>query len=189
MYIIIGFFLVGGLIFYLTSCKNSTTSAKIHKPKERITRIDNLETLLSSVDMTGSIIELDNFIGELCSYGDEMAVLTEPQKQFYYNQCLEREVNNGGFSQYFYNSSGGFAHQTVISLRTIGANITAEILQNAIDQFPNKNVPQDRAERQDILEKIQDTAEPIWEELDKKFFEYQDDLNTLNFVRQNKNDF
>ena len=187
MYIIIGIILVGGLVFYLIS----STSEEIHKSKKKITRIDNLDILLSSVDMNGSIIELDNFIGELCSYGNKMVVLTEQQKQFYYNQCLEREINNGGFSQYFYNSSGGFAHQTVHSLQTIGANVTAEILQKAIDQFPNKKVPQDRAERQDILEQIRDTAELIWEELDKKFFEYQDDLNTLNlnFVRQNKNDF
>ena len=57
----------------------------------------DLEKLLSSDDINGSIIELDNYIGDLCSYGDEMNKLTEQQKQFYYNQCLEREINNGGF--------------------------------------------------------------------------------------------
>ena len=78
-----------------------------------MTRIDNLETLLSSDDTNGSMIELDNFIGDLCSYGDKMDKLTEPQKQFYYNQCLEREIINGGFNQYFINSSGDFARQTI----------------------------------------------------------------------------
>ena len=155
-----------------------------------MTRIDNLDTLLLSDDINGSIIEIDNFIGDLCSYGYDMEKLTEPQKQFYYNQCLEREVNNGGFGLYFFNT-GNFAHQTIHSLRTIGANTTANILQMAIDQFPDRKVPEDRIARQEILEKIQYTAEPIWEELTQKFFEYQDDLNTLNlnFVRQNKNDF
>jgi hypothetical protein len=57
-------------------------------------QIDNLETLLSSDNTNKSIIELDNFIGDLCAYGDNMDKLTEPQKQFYYNQCLEREINN-----------------------------------------------------------------------------------------------
>jgi hypothetical protein len=106
-------------------------------------RADNLETLLSSDDTNGSIIELDNFIGNLCSYGDDMDKLTEPQKQFYYNQSLEREINNGGFNQYFINPSGDFAHQTIQSLKAIGANTTADILQKAIDQFPDKKVPQD----------------------------------------------
>lgn len=151
----------------------------------------DLEKLLLSDDINSSIIELDNYIGELCSYGDEMDKLTEGQKQFYYNQCLEREINNGGFNQYFFNSSGDFAHLTVQSLRTINANTTADILQKAIDQFPDKNVPNNRTERQEILEQIQEMADPVWEELDQKFFTYEDDLNTLNieFIRKNKDKF
>lgn len=156
-----------------------------------MTRIENLETLLSTDDINGSIIELDNFIGELCSYGEDMDKLTEPQIQFYYNQCLEREINNGGFNQYFINSSGDYAHQTIQSLIAIGANTTADILQKAIDQFPNKKVPQDIDERIELVEQIEETANEVWEELDEQFFEYQDDLNTLNlnFVRQHKADF
>ncbi|MGV8133583.1 MAG: DMP19 family protein [Mangrovibacterium sp.] len=151
----------------------------------------DLEKVLSSEDTNGSIIELDNYIGELCSYGDEMDKLTEEQKQFYYNQCLEREINNGGFNQYFFNSSGDFAHQTVQSLIKIGAKKTADVLQKAIDQFPDKNVPQDRTKRQELLEQIEEKANPIWEELDQKFFAYEDDLNALNikFVERNKNKF
>jgi hypothetical protein len=151
----------------------------------------DLEKLLSSDDSNGGIIELDNHIGELCSYGDEIDKLTEEQKLFYYNQCLEREINNGGFNQYFFNSSGDFANQTVQSLLTIGAKKTADNLQKAIDQFPDKITPQNRTERQEILEQIEETANPIWEELDQKFFAYEDDLNTLNieFVRKNKDKF
>ena len=108
-----------------------------------------------------------------------------------FNQYLEKEINNGGFNQYFFNSSGDFTHQTVQSLLTIGANKTANILQKAIDQFPAKNTPKDRTERQEILEQIEETATPIWEELDQKFFTYEDDLNTLNieFIRKNKDKF
>ena len=41
------------------------------------------------------------------------------------------------------------------------------------------------------LEHIQETADPVWEELDQKFFTYEDDLNTLNieFVRKNKDKY
>ncbi|MCF6130547.1 DMP19 family protein [Flavobacterium sp. AS60] len=151
----------------------------------------DIEKLLLSEDINSSIIELDNYIGALCSYGNEMNKLTEPQIQFYYNQCLEREISNGGFNQYFFNSSGNYAHLTVQSLLAIRANKTAEILQNAIDQFPNGNVPQDWTERQNILEKIQDSADLIWEKLDQRFYAYEDDLNNLNieFVKQNKDEF
>jgi hypothetical protein len=153
-----------------------------------MTRIKHLETLLSSDNTDNSIIELDNFIGELCAYGDEMETLTEPQKLFYYIQCLEREVNNGGFNQYFINSSGKFAHQTIQSLKRIGANTTADILQKAIDQFPDKKVPQDRDERNELVEQIEATANEVWNELDQQFYQYADDLNTLNlhYVKQHK---
>jgi hypothetical protein len=117
--------------------------------------------------------------------------LTEPQKNFYFNQNLEREINNGGFNQFFYNSSGDFAHETLTSLRTIGANKTADILQQAIDQFPDSTVPKDRAKRQEILEQIENTADEVWEQLDQAFYKYEDNLYNLNieYIKQNRNSF
>ncbi|MDN3657231.1 DMP19 family protein [Ferruginibacter paludis] len=92
----------------------------------------------------------------------------------------KREINNGGFNQYFCNSSGDNAHETILSIESIGAHKTADILQKAIDQFPNKTVPKDRDERTEIVEQIEEVADEVWGELDEKFFEYEDDLNTLN---------
>jgi len=151
----------------------------------------DLDKLLASDNKNNSIIEIDNFICELCAWGENLEKLTEPQKNFFFNQNLEREVNNGGFNQYFYNSSGDFAHETIKSLKIIRADKTADKLQKAIDQFPDKTVPKDRIKRQVVLEKIEETANEIWEELDQKFFVYEDDLNTLNieYIRQNKNNF
>ena len=141
--------------------------------------IDNL--LLNDTDKL--IMDLDTYLCELSSYGDELEKLTEPQKTFYFNQYLEKEINNGGFNQYFYNSSGDFSHQTLISLRQINATKTANILQLAIDQFPNSAVPKDRSERQKILGKIEEKAEEAWEQLDKKFLEYTNDLSADDRIR------
>lgn len=156
-----------------------------------MTKIENLESLLSSSNINDSVIELDNFIAELCEYGENTDALTEPQKIFYFNQNLEREINNGGFNQYFINSSGDFAHETINALKLISADKTANILQEAIDQFPNKKVPKDRDERIEIVEQIEEKADEIWEELDGRFFEYQEDLNELNidYVRKNQKEF
>jgi len=156
-----------------------------------MTTIPKLDSLLSADDTNGSIIELDNFIGELCDYGEDYDKLTEPQKLFYLNQNLEREINNGGFNQYFCNSSGDNAHETILSLKAIGADKTADILQKAIDQFPDKKVPKDRDERTEIVGQIEEVADEVWEELDQAFYNYEDDLNTLNieFVKKNKDFF
>lgn len=149
--------------------------------------IDSL--LLNDTDKL--ILDLDTYLCELSSYGDKLEKLTEPEKTFYFIQNLEREVNNGGFNQYFYNSSGDFAHQTIISLRQINAIKTVDILQLAIDQFPNSTVPQDRSERQNILEQIEEKANEIWGQLDERFFKYEDNLYDLNivFIKQNRSSF
>ncbi len=155
-----------------------------------MTHISNLDTLLVSENINGSIIEIDNFVCDLCVYGDELENLTEPQKQFYFIQNLEREVNNGGFEQYFSNSSGDNAHETILALVSIGALKTVNILQQAINEFPDHKVPVDRDKRQEMMEHMEN-AEAVWDILDQRFFKYDDDLNTLNiqYVERNKDLF
>jgi len=154
-------------------------------------KIPNLEQLLNLKDINESIIEIDNFICELCEYGEEFDKLTKHQKIFYLNQNLEREVNNGGFNQYFCNSSGENAHETILSLNKIGAEKTANILQKAVHQFPNGTVPKNRDERIEIVKKIEEVVDEIWDDLTQKFFAYEDDLNTLNYgyIKKNKDFF
>ena len=151
----------------------------------------DIDKLLTSSDENNAIIEIDNYVSKLCSYGDTLDQLTESQKNFYFNQNLEREINNGGFNQYFYNSSGDFAHDTIISLQTIGANKTAYILQQAINQFPNSSVPKDRIQRQDVLEEIESIANEVWNQLEQTFYKYEDNLNELHieYIKQNRSSF
>ena len=47
-------------------------------------------------------------------------------------QALDREVNNGGYDQFFRNSSKTFAPEVVRSLKRIGCRRTAKITQRAI---------------------------------------------------------
>src|SRR5580704_8503592 len=55
-----------------------------------------------------------------------------PQKVFSAIWAVESEVNNGGFSQYFLNSSAESASFVVEALETIGAPETAAICERAI---------------------------------------------------------
>src|SRR5713101_1442557 len=48
-------------------------------------------------------------------------------------EALEREVNNGGYLQFFVNSSVAFVPDIVASLRQINCPRTAEITQRAVD--------------------------------------------------------
>ncbi len=161
-----------------------------NKQKTKLDRVPNLQQLLKADTINNSIIEIDNFLGELCEYGDKLERLSEPQKMFYINQNLEREVNNGGFNQYFLNSSGDYAHETLQSLKLIGAVKTAEILRQAISKFPQGKVPKSRETRQEVIDKIDPSTE-IWEQLDQEFFRYQENLNELNiaYIKKHLNEF
>jgi hypothetical protein len=63
---------------------------------------------------------------------EDFASQSVPQKVFSALWEVESEVNNGGFSQYFVNSSAESAHFVVDALRMIGAPKTADICQRAI---------------------------------------------------------
>ena len=88
-------------------------------------------------------------------------------------------------------NSGDFTHETITSLRKINAIKTADILQQAIEQFPKFTVPKDRAKRQEVLEQIEGAANEVWEQLDQAFYKYEENLNDLNleYIKQNRSSF
>jgi Domain of unknown function (DUF4375) len=61
------------------------------------------------------------------------SALTKEEKVVLAIEALEREVNNGGFHQFFLNSSNEFASTVVSSLTEIGCPRTATLTQAAVN--------------------------------------------------------
>ena len=82
-------------------------------------------------EKTDFVVQMYMYVAEKCNYGQKMEELNEAQRVFYIAQELEAEVNNGGFSQFFFNSNGtvnGITHNTIPSIRfSCGENI---VIQN-----------------------------------------------------------
>lgn len=91
---------------------------------------------------------------------------------------LEREVNNGGFEQFFLNSPGEYARETEASLRTIGAHHTAALVEQAIGVFPGGPSP-DQDTRAGQVDALSDDARALLDSLSADFVEYHDDLSGL----------
>ena len=53
------------------------------------------------------VMDVDDQLNRLSNYGDDVDLLNDLQKVALYVGNLEREINNGGFSQFYWNSSGG----------------------------------------------------------------------------------
>jgi len=81
------------------------------------------------------------------SYGkQDFAEQSVAQKVFSAVWSVEAEVNNGGFSQYFLNTSGQTAGFVVEALETIGAPQTADICRRAIAAAFPDGLPSDPQE-------------------------------------------
>jgi hypothetical protein len=91
---------------------------------------------------------------------------------------LESEVNNGGFDQFFFNSSGDKAADTIVALEQIGAKHTADIFRQAVSKFPGGMPSTNRFERQEQLEILSPDGD-AFEAEDSAFYEYKDDIAAL----------
>ena len=103
---------------------------------------------------------------------------------------LERDVNNGGFEQFFLNSPGEYARETEAALRTIGAHHTAALVEQAIAVFPGGPAP-DQDGRAEQVVALSDGARARLDSLSAEFCEYRDDLSGLTraYVAQHQGDF
>jgi len=137
------------------------------------------------------LIAMNGWLCKKCDYGENIEKLSHAERVFYVVFELEAEVNNGGFSQYLYNSSGNFANEIVKALSEIGADKTSDICDKAFAALGGE-IPEDWELRQEKLESmITDEVDEILSECDSEFYNYPDNLEELNykFILANRNQF
>jgi hypothetical protein len=141
--------------------------------------------LLLNVDAE-KITRIGEIIGKKIPEKDNFSNLNEFEKTFIYLDVLEASVTNGGFIQFFFNSSGQFTHEVFQAYLAIKAENTVDILTKAIYLFPEIPVPKNLRIRQQILME-KDTNIDLWDELDSQFYKYEDNIIslTLEYVRNN----
>lgn len=120
------------------------------------------------------------------------AVLNPSQKLFEMVYLLEADVNNGGFNQYFFNSSGRDAPEVVSALRTIRANRCAAIVEKALKTVEAGDLNwKDDPARKEFIASLSDEKNDQLEDINIEFWAYPDDLSDLlaAFVRTHSGDF
>lgn len=150
-----------------------------------------IDDILKLTDQNAFVVAMGNWLSQKCDYGDRLDRLSPQEQVFYICNNLEEEVNNGGFSQYLYNSSGDQAHRVVECLKTIGATRTADICRTAFDAF-GYPIPHNREEREAFLDRYEtEQVSNILSLCDDRFYDYPDDLETLNYryIMENRSYF
>ncbi|MFQ3305399.1 MAG: hypothetical protein ACI9JT_001455 [Polaribacter sp.] len=137
-------------------------------------------------DDSEKITRIGEIIGKKVREKDNFSNLNEFEKTFIYLDILEESVTNGGFIQFFFNSSGQFAHEIFQAYLAIKAENTVTILTKAIYLFPEIPVPKNLKIRQKILMEKEDNID-LWDTLDTQFYKYEDNIIslTLAYVRNN----
>jgi hypothetical protein len=108
--------------------------------------------------------------------------LSEEEQTVILVWSLEGEVDNGGFDQFYFNSSGNFAAETVETLRRIGASRTAELVEEANRLFPTQPPPRERAARIAELDSFTGSMSVTLDRLDREFHRDPDCLEKLLFA-------
>lgn len=100
--------------------------------------------------------------------------------------CLDGEIHNGGFDQFFYNSLGNYSLELLDHLETVGAVKSRELLSRAIALFPDSTPATDRDVRFEQLKNLDSSEfQDLLSDLDKQFWAYEDNLASRveEFVR------
>ena len=101
-------------------------------------------------------------------------------------EALEREVNNGGYSLFFENSTREFAPFIVQALVRIGCPKTAEITQRAIDALHLPTLTVEAIEA--ALASCNESEEDL-NECDTSYYKTPEDIagHLFAFIKKNKN--
>lgn len=106
---------------------------------------------------------------------------------------LEAEVNNGGYNQFYFNSSGQFTTHLSESLRLVGANKFAELTKRADDTFEKENpkITQHQDGRLEGFSKSYD--DNALNKFDDEFYNLYKTENLqqtqIEYIRANKKEF
>lgn len=110
------------------------------------------------------------------------AALSEPERDVLAIEALEREVNNGGYAQFFRNSSNAYAAEVVGALQRIGCPKVASITARALKALP-PNTPltpdalsaalaEDDSDREEALDECDQAYYTAGENIAQRLLDY-----------------
>jgi hypothetical protein len=113
--------------------------------------------------------------------------LTDAQRHVNAVDMYDGEVNNGGLSQYFFNSSGDEWKMALAGLEAMGSKERLTILREAVAKFGPAGPSEDRRRRMTQLSKLENANDNCFDELNTRYYKCKENVDVLatNFVLKN----
>ncbi|MEC8444212.1 MAG: DMP19 family protein [Pseudomonadota bacterium] len=149
-----------------------------------------IQAALDVADETDSFLQITDVI-----YDKESEVgydaLNDAEKTVYCIDQLLREMENGGFVQFFHHEAGSRAEDTLVALERIKAKASVALFDQVLDLFPGRAVPSDEDDRTDLFDQIESEHADDIAALDDRFYDSGENLveMTLRFVQRNLREF
>lgn len=123
----------------------------------------------------------------LAQYEADLKSFSAAQRAAFAMVWLDGEVNNGGFDQFFFNSTGIVWKDALAGYRLFGLTRCAEIMKHALSKWGG-TVPFDRAKRQTLLLE-QDSLE--FDEDDTNYYHLEEDIDEaiVNYAAAHPEEF
>ncbi len=121
----------------------------------------------------------------------DFAALTDNERYFVAVYGMDGEVNNGGFSQYFVNSSGDRWEDALAGLRQMGFVERLALFEEAIQPFGADGPSHDREVRQKQLNRLYRRNDEPFSEIEDRYYKSSEEVEVLiaRFVLANPNSF
>lgn len=142
-------------------------------PQRRVAEAaaDGLATLAGVTDPSTFVFE------QLDSHGwDGLSI---EQQHYYAVLVYDAEVNNGGHSQYFVNSSGDNHPTALAGLRAIGATKRSAILSRALQLFGENGASTDNETRHEQLAAFSKVEDSKLDSLNSQYYECDENIDVL----------
>ena len=124
-----------------------------------------------------SLLDRSDIVARECRF--EINSMPPPYKEIYLINNLNFDVANGGFSQWLRNICGGYAEETILALKVVGAKKTADIVQSAITALPKGSLPKADKDRNYMIDLIEGEFAIEWRKVGDLIAEWPDDIDSL----------
>lgn len=117
--------------------------------------------------------------------------LTLPQRNMLAVRILIDEVNNGGFAQYFVNSSGDRWADALVGLEAMGNTSDLVLFQNALSLFGANTPSKDPTLRHHQLSRMVQDDDDLFSAIEEQFYKDNEDREVilLQYIVANSSDF
>jgi len=113
-----------------------------------------------------------------------LATMPAGIRALYVTSGVEDEVNNGGFNQYYWNSTGKFADQAVAAFEFFGAHQYAELMREANRIHAAEAAEIEKFKEQGTLQAFSDSYKVSkLGPLDERFYKIEENLSALRVAK------